>query len=321
MRVTPRLRRGCLSVALALLLGVAAPVSAEAVVAAQFHLRTGNGYEIEVGGSGATVELSAAPAKRLPGGAKTLSAYIARGTASSSAIEAEFGRLGSVDVRFRPSGVVVRKKEKHACPGAKPTVIRYGRFVGSIRFRGEGGYVSVRAHRAVGKVVSKPLFICTFIPPGRNGRARASAENTRTVVEAGEFSAVSGTLFAGLVRTSDAFFLTEREKTEGSVAFFRLAYAKASPLTFASDDALSFASVTPPPPFTGSASLQRNPDGTKSWTGDLAVSFPGEAGVPLAGPDFITRLGRSWPGSGYETEPVPRLRLALISRLLALAPS
>jgi hypothetical protein len=47
--------------------------------------------------------------------------------------------------------------------------------------------------------------------------------------------------------------------------------------------------IQPTAPFTGSATFSRTAESTFSWTGDLAVSFPGIEPVPLAGPDF--RLG------------------------------
>ena len=62
------------------------------------------------------------------------------------------------------------------------------------------------------------------------------------------------------------------------------------PADFLFDNALSTATVAPSPPFTGSASFQRNPDGTASWTGDLATTFLGLGEVGLAGPAFKASL-------------------------------
>lgn len=78
------------------------------------------------------------------------------------------------------------------------------------------------------------------------------------------------------------------------MAIYRRAYAEASSLTFASDDALRFASVSPPYPFGGSGLIQRNPDGSRSWQGSLTVSFPGGATVGLTGSQFKTQLLREW---------------------------
>ena len=91
-----------------------------------------------------------------------------------------------------------------------------------------------------------------------------------------------------------AHFDAEIEQSEGRLAIYRGAFIPASPLTFASDGALSFASVSPPAPFSGTGLLQRNPTGRRDWTGSLAVSFPGMPNFPLTGPQFRTSLARTF---------------------------
>ncbi|MBN9622741.1 MAG: hypothetical protein J0H06_07280, partial [Actinobacteria bacterium] len=65
--------------------------------------------------------------------------------------------------------------------------------------------------------------------------------------------------------------------------------------SYTSDPQVSFGTVHPPKPFVGSATLRRGPHGKRSWTGDLAATFPGEAPVSLVGPQFHTSLSRSFP--------------------------
>jgi hypothetical protein len=72
------------------------------------------------------------------------------------------------------------------------------------------------------------------------------------------------------------------------------AFVEASPLTFATDDALSFLSISPPYPFGGSGLVQRKANGSRAWSGSLDVSFPGDPDVPLTGPQFQTFLARQW---------------------------
>jgi hypothetical protein len=50
--------------------------------------------------------------------------------------------------------------------------------------------------------------------------------------------------------------------------------------------------VTPPPPFTGEAELDHT-GAEQSWSGDLAVAFPGISPVALTGPEFTASLERS----------------------------
>jgi hypothetical protein len=81
------------------------------------------------------------------------------------------------------------------------------------------------------------------------------------------------------------------ERAKG-VDIIRIAGASAPSGDFVFDNAFSSATLTPPAPFSGSAIFQRNADGTISWAGSLAVSFPGMPDVPLVGPQFETTLGR-----------------------------
>jgi hypothetical protein len=50
------------------------------------------------------------------------------------------------------------------------------------------------------------------------------------------------------------------------------------------------ATVTPPEPFTGTATFRQESADQFSWAGDLAVELPGSGEVSLAGPKFETAL-------------------------------
>ncbi|HEX6602047.1 MAG TPA: hypothetical protein VF030_05345, partial [Solirubrobacterales bacterium] len=56
------------------------------------------------------------------------------------------------------------------------------------------------------------------------------------------------------------------------------------------NEALTSASLTPPPPFHGTARYQAFPDGSNTWSGNLSVNFPGAPRFPLTGPSFETLL-------------------------------
>lgn len=63
------------------------------------------------------------------------------------------------------------------------------------------------------------------------------------------------------------------------------------PSTFTFDNALTSAAVAPPPPFSGTATLEReNRRQRGGWIGTLSASFPGVANVPLAGPTFTATM-------------------------------
>ncbi len=104
---------------------------------------------------------------------------------------------------------------------------------------------------------------------------------------------LSAVSFAAIADRRSRFFASASQ-SEGQLAVYRFAFALASPLAFAANDALSLAGVSPPAPFSGSGTLQRDSGGAKSWAGSLAVSFPGAPEVPLTGPQFKTQLSRGW---------------------------
>ncbi|MEX2448478.1 MAG: hypothetical protein WD404_07020 [Solirubrobacterales bacterium] len=60
--------------------------------------------------------------------------------------------------------------------------------------------------------------------------------------------------------------------------------------SFVFDPGLGTATVSPPRPFSGSATLTPGPGGTTTWTGSLKVDLPGRKGVPLATPSFTASL-------------------------------
>jgi len=260
-----------------------------------FRLTGSNGYRITVASQGATAFLSATQ----PGGPRrrqvASSTYIARGKVSPAAIDASFGDLGKVAMRFHPSGTVTHGKPRRGCRGPDRFTIRSGVFIGTLRFRGEDGYTSVEAHRVKGKVTTPLSLSCAGGFSEAGSRPKAGQGNAkRTTLFAGWHSGVKAMYFEAIAQHGKARFLAATEQTEGSLAIYRFASALASPLTFAFGSTLGFASITPPPPFSGTGSLQRNADGSRAWTGSLAVSFPGDPSVPFTGPQFKTQLTRSW---------------------------
>ncbi len=292
-------RRGLLALAsaFAILLAIPAAASASRGFDLSFQFTAKSGYRITVGGYDATAVLTAA--KSAPThGRRAWSTYVARGKVSPTAIHAGFGALGHVDMRFHPSGGVTYGKRHHHCIGADRYTIRAGTFVGSVSFRGEGGYASADVRRVKGREVTPRLLRCfdSLSEELDRGGRKHSAKKHPKVTRLYSFlrSGLTAMFFDASERGGRAGFVAEMEQTVGSLGVFRGVGVRASPATFAFDNALSFAAVTPPPPFSGSGSFQRAPSGTKSLTGSLAVSFPGAPNVSLTDPRFKTQLTRSW---------------------------
>jgi hypothetical protein len=294
-------RRGALGLVLALTCLLVAPAAAWGKWVPSFRLPGTHGYGIVLSGHDQTVILSATHPSHPPRARGGFSTYIARGRANSTRVEATFGDLGRVAVKFHPSGKVKLGRSLGHCPGRSRKVTRYGYFAGDVHFTGEGGYTSVHAHRVKGEIVSRPSLICRIIgsilgggPLGTSPPANKSKGKETSLTAAFE-SGVTGTEFKATTnRLGQTRFNAVTERTVGRLGIYRGAFAKAPSEDFDFDSKLSFGSVAPPFPFAGTASLQRNPDGTKSWTGPLSVSFPGESNVPLTGPQFKAQLSQSF---------------------------
>lgn len=259
----------------------------------RFAFPAGHGYRISVEAWDSTAILDVSRHHRRHAGAFT--DYYARARLRGNRIEAGFGSLGAISMRFEPSGRVSRGPPQRGCRGPDRTTTRLGVFVGSFRFRGEDGYVSADVKRVKGDLLS-PRFLECASPaiPSHHLSHHPTKPVSITLLEAGFRQGVDAVHFyADRGRDHSARYEVFTEHSEGQLAIGRFAFAIASPLTFATDDALSFASVSPPAPFSGTGSLERNPDGSRTWSGSLAASFPGAPDVPLTGSQFKTQLARN----------------------------
>jgi hypothetical protein len=253
-----------------------------------FVLQAGDGYRVGVIGIGDALVLEV-----IHGRVPAMTAYVARGTVTPGRLEASFGKLGKVAMRFQSSGQPGQKQDRR-CKGGGRFLRRSGVFVGSVRFRGEDGYVSVDAHRAKGQVTS--------LAPRcwRGALARPAQHAIRppqgdgfgleiTSLIASWREAVNSTSFASIGFGSKALFFATSQQSQGRLAIFRIAVASAA-RAFTINDPLTLARVSPPAPFYGTGTYRAAPDGSKTWTGKLAANFPGAPRLSLTGPEFKTSL-------------------------------
>jgi hypothetical protein len=261
----------------------------------RFDLRTRQGFKVTVLGIGDMVVLKVTPAREAASTSRThrraLTAYVARGTVTPGRIEATFGDLGRVAVRFRPSGQIARSKPRRRCRGADRFTRRFGVFAGTVRFTGEGGYIAVRAHRAKGLIRSPVHLHCAArrIHPRFKRLSRpvgSSPMLTPTILDAHWRQALSSTDFFAFQIRKKTLYLAVSEQSKGSMAEVRYALTVAPSKSFVFDDALTSATLRPPAPFHGKGAYSAGPDGTKSWAGSLSVAFPGMPRFPLTGAQF-----------------------------------
>jgi hypothetical protein len=242
--------------------------------------------------------------------------YQTLGTVTANTIHASFGSLGSVALRFLPSGRVLHSTtEGGGCSlGAKA---RVGAFVGTFRFRGEGDFTALTRHRVRGGVgaptapineaeqgkLGCPHANRTYVTapsevkrryadgpvgegttPGRGVVAIAAAQDEATIFVAWGFS-IRHPEEEG-AKPDACIFLAVKEETSGKVSIAREVFQAGPVSQCPLDESTGSLSVAPEEPFTGTAALQRNADGSTNWLGSLAVSMLGSGFVPLAGPEF-----------------------------------
>jgi hypothetical protein len=293
------MRRAALLAALAAALLAPAAASAAGVVEPRLELKGSNGYEIVVSGEGDVVTVGVSSAHQsADSGAFT--AYLARGSADAGGIAADLGPYGRVDVRFHSDPGPVHAGGPPDCAGNPAGTTRYGSFTGTIRFRGEDGYTTVAAHSARGELVTPASDACAPVD-GSLLSAMHSAFATigveapfRATLDATHREGVGGVFFEA-ERGAYSGFVAVGERSEGQIGIYNYAFAKGPGAAFATGSRLAGATVAPPAPFSGTAKLARAADGTRTWAGDLAVHFPGSTAVALTGPQFKTRLARSFP--------------------------
>ncbi|MGH2941054.1 MAG: hypothetical protein ACRDPE_23385 [Solirubrobacterales bacterium] len=78
-----------------------------------------------------------------------------RGSLRGGHVTADFGKVGSLSVRFRPQGKAREERPLKGCEG-RPGWNEPGRWVGRVSLRGEGGYFAVSTGSAKGISTAAP---------------------------------------------------------------------------------------------------------------------------------------------------------------------
>lgn len=242
----------------------------------------GSAYEVGVSTFGSAVILVVSQEHRRSG-SETI--YLARGVATPDRLQATFGQFGEVKMRFREAST-------HAvCHGTFKLRRHKGVFVGSLRFKGEGGYVSVDLHRASGGIL-EPAGRCPRRPHrhhfrGGHGGSILFSSPAALFAESREGVDTSSVLALEFLGTSG--ILATHEESRGKLAIIRTALVFTHP-AFHVNEAATAAKLAPPAPFHGTGHYRAAPDGTSTWTGDLSANFPGAPRFPLTGPQYKVLL-------------------------------
>lgn len=262
---------------------------------AEFSLPKSDGYAISVTGRPKSVKIS------LAGGQPTrrhlvFSIYTFSGTASARGIHADLGAFGAINMQFEPSGKVRTTKlpkVAEGCDGPRKVVRHLGMFVGTFRFEAEDETTTESAE--VAGSVGRPAEVICQISAGESGKGHHHHRNVSPPSPyLGATTTHNGLGFAAAVMRPHGkrvSFVASSVEVAGGAAIRRWAAVAGSRSEFQFDNRLATATVSPPPPFSGSATFERAPkDLPPVWSGSLAVSFPGRPDVPLTGTNFTSVL-------------------------------
>lgn len=212
--------------------------------------------------------------------------YLAPARVTDTAIEAELGQVGRIDVEFEPAG-----EEGRAAPVCEPQQrVSYekGSYVGEIELHGEEGYTDVSATRASFTLHPFIDLICGGLSIGEafghgipgarlTAHARLGGRRVSLQVNQNRPDAPVKVQASIVERRQDVIVTREVRGTDPGRAF-----------EFASD--LRFAAARPDAPFSGTGTFRRGARRANRWTGSLAVDFPGNSNVSLTGARFRTKL-------------------------------
>ncbi len=250
-----------------------------------FTVRGSAGYRIQVSVGHGSANLFVS--KSYPGLFNSATSfYSTRSELHGSRIDADFGRFGHVSGAFEQRGGAQKMPNGPECEGGG-SVRRFGRFVGSLVFHGEQRYSEARVSSAKAESIDTPPLRCdSFGPPKHQGKV--IGQGTRLALSCANPSFSASTegareeVFPGGIPAVE--FSASTAERVGPIRVMRLATAGGPAPTFLFDEGLSSSTVSPPPPFRGSATFSRGPGGATDWSGDLTVDLPG-ASVGLVRPD------------------------------------
>jgi hypothetical protein len=273
-----------------------------------------HGYRIKLSTTGQLVEIEILKDRAYHGNGQFVAIYSVRGQVSPRGLRADLGPFGRVDARFDVSSRSGGEPEGSGVCHYRTELVLQGDLRGSIRLRGEGGFVRFRSR-------SVPARFDRTFPESKGCRSTSSEGLEESAAGSAAVASRAGGFYKAIVisyghdgprRTffeDESFYPTSGDgheaKDEHSSldAGFRERRGRVAVLEHAFFDAPAGfdleelghahvrATLAPPAPFAGTATFTRAGKGAKpSLTGPLAISLPGAPGIRLTGPRNIVDL-------------------------------
>jgi hypothetical protein len=235
------------------------------------------GVDPALGTGGAILALT-----RKEGGVRSSASYGVQAEVGKTSIKASFGTLGEIDVHVMPSGGTATERSR--C-GGKPVTFESGRWQGTVRFRGEGGYTTIDATDA--KAVAVPYLDLLCASGGDEGigghspgallevRRRHGAESLDLSVRKNK-------------RVGPTRVIAAISERQGPIGIDRDISIVDTSDAFDFEIPPGRATVAPAGPFSGSLTATRDrPRGPLTLAGNLRMDFPGRPAVPILGPGSV----------------------------------
>lgn len=248
----------------------------------ELHAKGSGGFGINVSGSSSEVYMTVR-------GHHASNIYMVRGRVGDKEINARFGHLGRVSMRFRVGHKARVREPDGNCKGGGE-VIERGSFIGTLNFRGEQGYTTVRTVHAAGRVVKSQRFVCEAEGEEEGGAPGPHWLLFDAISKNGHVSFRASKITSKALPELDTTFFNASifETHPKGMSVIRTLDAQVDASAFKAGQShghIATASATPPGPFRGTAAYQRQ-GSTSSWTGTLTGIFPGRGEIRLAGPRF-----------------------------------
>lgn len=215
--------------------------------------------------------------------------YFTPATVTATKIEADLGVAGELSVEFQPEGAPERVRS--SCEGDGAVTFQPGFWVGKIEITGEEGFTTAEKTRAKAKVTPFLDILCGASAGGEG--VGHGFPGVRLVVRDGGLHRtpllqVNQNRPGGPLRIE-----ANLEERRGDLIVERTieSFYLGKGLHF--DPKLRSATLSPPPPFSGSATFHRNAKPAGRWTGNLTLDFPGRADVPMTGSAFKATLAHA----------------------------
>lgn len=260
----------------------------------------------------------------------TASEYSTDGHVSSKHLEADFGKLGRIDIQLH---LFPRHSQSYPpsknCKGPASIYVP-GTYRGIIEFSGDGDIPHVSVTHGEISFLHRSKRICKQEqPPAEKEKSKRKEQldvgllevagkgnGRQTIVEAISIASrqhparAFGLLFAGIYERSEEVRIERSTLTFFGHESLRTSKPNVKPETVR---------LEPGEPFAGHALYSHSPGSRPTWTGDLSLDLPGAKDLPLVDPSFKTTFCRGSSlfaaercayGSGSHSQPLALARLS-----------